>query len=95
MYASTQTHRTPKSLFNFLMPDPLKGRLEVIADKRGTSMSNLVRLFVESGVREFDRQLDTDQKREWSIGSAKRPVTDRGEPLAIFANLPETDYENL
>ena len=94
MYA-TQIQRTPKSLYNFMMPDPLKGRLKIIADEYGMTMSHLVRSFVQSGVEEIEQRHRAATKGGWSVGSPKQPVTDRGEPLAIFANLPETDYENL
>ena len=89
MYA-TQIQRTPKSLYNFMMPDPLKGRLKVIADEYGMPMSHLVRSFVQSGVEEIEQRHRTATKGGWSVGNAKQPVTDRGEPLAIFANEPQT-----
>lgn len=95
MYA-TQTHRTPKSLFNFLMPDPLKGRLDNVSDKLGTPMAQLVRSFVESGVEELEQRLNTrtepsSQSGNWSV-SPKAPTTDYGEPLAIFANEKNNDW---
>ena len=42
MYA-TQTHRTPKSLFNFQMTNSLKKQLARVADMRGMTMAQIVR----------------------------------------------------
>jgi len=99
MYA-TQTHRTPKSLFNFQMTNSLKKQLARVADMRGMTMAQIVRTGVETIVAEWEPRLNSQstlpskvKTSNWNVSSPNVPVTDYTQPLAIFANSePNNDW---